>query len=224
MRKHILSYSGGKDSTAMYLLALERREKRPNFDFDVVFADTQNEHQHVYDFIAELPGKTGGPPIRTVTADFTDWFARRREYVKAHWPEDLQERALKVLHPSGSVFLDLAILKGRFASSQARFCTEELKVNVVAEQVYTPHWNNGDRVVSWQGIRREESRARAELPMFSWNLWGDHKVLAFRPLIDWKLQDVWDMHTRHGIDRNPLYDYGFGRVGCFRVCWRINKK
>ena len=222
MRKHILSYSGGKDSTAMYLLALERREKRPNFDFEPVFADTQNEHQHVYDFIAELPGKTGGPPIHTVTADFTEWFERRRQFVKDKWPEDLQARALEVLRPSGSVFLDLAILKGRFGSSQARFCTEHLKVNVVAEQIYMPIWAQGNQVISWQGIRREESHARSGLPMFSWNQWGKNKALAFRPLIDWKLQDVWDMHERHGIARNPLYDHGFGRVGCF-PCVMANK-
>lgn len=222
MRKHILSYSGGKDSTAMYLLALERRDKRPNFDFDVVFADTQNEHEHVYDFIAELPAKTSGPPIRTVTADFTEWFERRRKFVVEKWPEDLQARALEVLHPSGSVFLDLAILKGRFGSSQSRFCTEHLKVKVVADQIYMPIWEQGDQVISWQGIRREESHARSFLPMFSWNQWEDYKALAFRPLIEWKLQDVWDMHKRHGIARNPLYDHGFGRVGCF-PCVLANK-
>lgn len=39
--RHVVSVSGGKDSTATYLLALEYT----GGDFDAVFADTGNEHE-----------------------------------------------------------------------------------------------------------------------------------------------------------------------------------
>ena len=57
--KRVLSISGGKDSTAMYLLALELGR-----DFTAVFADTGNEHEITYDYVRDLPRKTGGPEIR----------------------------------------------------------------------------------------------------------------------------------------------------------------
>ena len=72
MPKHILSFSGGKDSTAMYLLALEWAEKKGK-EFEPVFADTQHEHEAVYEWIRTFPQKVGGPPIREVRADFSEW-------------------------------------------------------------------------------------------------------------------------------------------------------
>ncbi len=39
--RHVVSVSGGKDSTATYLLAFEHT----GGDFDAVFADTGNEHE-----------------------------------------------------------------------------------------------------------------------------------------------------------------------------------
>ena len=230
MVKHVLSFSGGKDSTAMYLLAMERAEKRPNFRYEVVFADTGNEHEAVYAFVESLPILTGGPPIRTVTADFTNFFGPRRIFIRQNWPEDLVEQALEVFHPSGNPFIDLTLLKGRFPSSRARFCTEELKVMPILKQIYDPHWKQGHRVISWQGVRKEESYARSLLPMFQWisapkNYSKNYpaKALAYRPILEWLIEDVWAIHKKHGVKRNRLYDAGFGRVGCF-PCIMGNKK
>lgn len=58
---HVLSVSGGKDSTAMYLLAMEM-----GVEFLAVFADTGNEHEITLDYISKLPGRTGGPQIKWV--------------------------------------------------------------------------------------------------------------------------------------------------------------
>lgn len=75
--KRIVSFSGGKDSTALYLWALERT----GGDFIPVFADTGHEHPLTLDFVRDLPRKTGGPDIRTVKADFADAIARRRMFI-----------------------------------------------------------------------------------------------------------------------------------------------
>ncbi len=74
--KHVLSFSGGKDSTAMYLLAMEW-----GVDFTPVFADTGHEHPATLDYVRELPRLTGGPEIRWVRADFTREIARRRLFI-----------------------------------------------------------------------------------------------------------------------------------------------
>jgi len=47
--QHLVSVSGGKDSTATYLLALE--SGRP---FRAVFADTGNEHELTLEYVARL--------------------------------------------------------------------------------------------------------------------------------------------------------------------------
>ncbi len=47
--------------------------------------------------------------------------------------------------------------KGRFPSTMARFCTVELKVRPMFDQIYVPIFEAGDKVISWQGIRANES-------------------------------------------------------------------
>ncbi|MEC0091461.1 phosphoadenosine phosphosulfate reductase domain-containing protein [Paenibacillus macquariensis] len=36
----------------------------------------------------------------------------------------------------------------------------------------------------------------------------------YRPLLNWKVEEVFAMHDKHGIEPNPLYKEGMGRVGC----------
>lgn len=40
-------------------------------------------------------------------------------------------------------------------------------------------------------------------------------IESFRPLLQWTLDDVVAIHTRHGVKPNPLYLRGYKRVGCF---------
>lgn len=225
---HLVSVSGGKDSTALYLLALERG--RP---FRAVFADTGNEHDATYDFVRELPGKTGGPAIEWVKADFAIHFARKRIFIARHWPRygvppDVVQAAIDLMaEPTGNPFLDLCILKGRFPSTRVRFCTDRLKIDPIFQQVERPLLDAGQVVVSWQGVRADESVARSTLP--KWQriqrtsevmtkaelaAYADKRTYAYRPLLEWKVEDVWRMHEKHGIARNRLYDMGMGRVGC----------
>lgn len=37
----------------------------------------------------------------------------------------------------------------------------------------------------------------------------------WRPLLHWTVQDVLEMHRRHGVPVNPLYQRGHERVGCY---------
>jgi 3'-phosphoadenosine 5'-phosphosulfate sulfotransferase (PAPS reductase)/FAD synthetase len=213
--EHIISVSGGKDSDCLYLLALERG--RP---FRAVFADTGNEHDLTYDFVRALPAKTGGPAIEWVRADFSSDFERKRKFIQEKWPlhgvsAAKIERALELFHVTGNPFLDLCMLKGRFPSSKARFCTEELKVKPINEQLNMPILTAGRHVISWQGVRAEESLARSLLSKWQ-RLEQRHagRLYAYRPLLDWKIDDVWALHDKHGLSPNPLYAQGMKRVGC----------
>ncbi|EPY00963.1 phosphoadenosine phosphosulfate reductase family protein [Magnetospirillum fulvum] len=217
---HVLSYSGGKDSTALYLLGIEIAERwasRRGQTIRVVFADTGNEHPETLDYVRDLPRRSGGPAIEWVRADFTADFARKRHYVAEHWPADgvpdsIVSQALEVLaEPTGIPFLDLCLLKGRFPSRRAQFCTSELKVIPITEQIILPLLESGLAVFSWQGIRAEESPERATKPRIQsvgGGLW------IWRPLHAWTIDRVFAIHRRHGIEPNPLYRQGMHRVGC----------
>ncbi|MNE34465.1 phosphoadenosine phosphosulfate reductase [compost metagenome] len=189
----------------------------------------------------ELPRRTGGPEIEWVKADFTAKLAKKREYVARVWPlegvpMDKVERALALLHPTGNPFLDLCLWKTRFPSSKTRFCTDELKLVPMFETVQRAILEAGDTLISWQGVRHEESIARRDLPMLqrinpvpyslpvatrrAGEAWTAY---AYRPLVEWREEEVFAFHRKHSVPWNPLYDKGMKRVGCF-PCVMVRKE
>lgn len=209
--QHVVNVSGGKDSDCVYLLAME--SGRP---FRAVSADTGNEHELTYEHIARLHERTGGPKVEVVKADFTRQLAKHKEYILTEWPkegipDDIVIEAAALHEPSGNPYLDLCISKGRFPASQSQFCTEELKTLPITEQIILPMLKNGP-VLQWLGIRKQESRKRAAHPRYNRIECG---AMMWRPIFKWSLQQVWDFHRKHGLARNPLYDMGASRVGCW---------
>lgn len=63
---HVISVSGGKDSTAILLLALARF---PLYAIRFIFCDTGNEHEAVYEYLDYLE-KTLGIRIERLRANF----------------------------------------------------------------------------------------------------------------------------------------------------------
>ena len=218
---NVLSISGGKDSTALYLSALESGQ-----EFIAVFADTGNEHELTYEYVRRLPEMTGGPPVQWLKADFSGMIERRRRFVardqrigrargghKLRYTNRQKRTILNILEPTGIPFLDLCLAKGRFPSTRARFCSEELKHRLIYSEVHEPLLDAGESVVSWQGVRADESTPRSCLGMCE----PDPRVpeiTIYRPIIGWTAGEVFAMHDRHGVEPNPLYKLGFSRVGC----------
>jgi len=210
MTKVIVSMSGGKDSTATALLAKEQ-----GVDAIYAFADTGHEHQETYKYVDYLEGALG-ITIQRVKADFAKDIERKRNVAQTKWrkdgvPEEQIQRALAVLKPTGNPFLDMCIMKGRFPSTKARFCTEELKIHPMNRQIVFPALEKYGQVECWHGVRADESLARAKLPEREMDDTGAEIV---RPILHWTVEDVFAMHRKHGIEPNPLYKQGMGRVGC----------
>jgi 3'-phosphoadenosine 5'-phosphosulfate sulfotransferase (PAPS reductase)/FAD synthetase len=208
--QHLVNVSGGKDSTATYLLALE--SGRP---FRAVFADTGNEHELTYEYIARLHERTGGPKVEVVRADFSRELAQHKAYLLREWPSQgiaaaVVEEAAALHEPTGNPFLDLCISKGRFPSRMAQFCTSSLKEIPITTQVVGPMLRDGP-VLQWLGIRADESHHRARQPSFNHHESGS---MLWRPIFHWNAEAVWQQHRRHGLEPNPLYAMAMGRVGC----------
>jgi 3'-phosphoadenosine 5'-phosphosulfate sulfotransferase (PAPS reductase)/FAD synthetase len=225
---NVISVSGGKDSTATLLLALDRCKRESIIP---IYFDTGNEHAEVYAYLDYLE-QALDVKIERLHASFDDEIAAKRMFIardqrtgrdksgrKLRWSNKGKRRALAALHPTGNPYLDLCLWKGRFPSRMAQFCTHELKRNVaVAYQLGLV--DAGHQVISWQGIRRDESQNRRnakKIERIAPRLW------AFRPLVDWTAEQVFDFHKKHGIEPNPLYKQGMTRVGCM-PCINVRKE
>lgn len=218
---NVVSFSGGKDSTATLLLALERQ-----IEPVVVFADTGNEHPLTYEYIEYVADKLQ-VKINTVRANFDKDFERKIEYILRHWDEPLirtyggkkvERRPLTdaeivssviALRPTGNPFLDLCKMKGRFPDARNRFCTQELK-QLPMEEFVRPMKESGN-VISWIGVRADESNKRASYDIA--DFYDDNHAL-YRPILFWSAEEVFLFLRKHGVDVNPLYKKGMSRVGC----------
>lgn len=215
MIHNIVSVSGGKDSTATLLLAIERGVE----NLQCVFADTGHEHELTYEYLDYLEQRLR-VVIQRVKADFNNQIASKRNTVQTKWrtegvPEHIIQAALDTLHPTGHPFLDMCIWKGRFPSSKALFCTGELKVLPIQDQIIWPLLRDPAATIeSWQGIRWDESLDRSTAVEREGIEPDAQRVFAYRPILSWTADDVFVFHRRHGVKHNPLYEMGMGRVGC----------
>lgn len=118
-------------------------------------------------------------------------------------------RAVSTKYPGG--IPDLARQKGFFPGRMLRFCTTELKVKPIAE-----YMTRFDDPINCVGIRAEESRSRAAMEMFDHG--GPIKIDTFRPIIEWGVEDVVAIHTKHNVRPSQLYlreQNPAKRVGCY---------
>lgn len=218
---NIVSVSGGKDSLADWLLAIEA-----GITHMPALADTGHEHPQTMEYLEYLESKLG--KLTRVKADFSRQIEGKRKFIAEKWPVSLVEecgmshdeaaeriaRALEILHPTGNPFLDLCMWKGRFPSTKARFCTFDLKHEPIRTQIVLPALEEYDEVISWQGVRAQESPARAALPMWEEDADNTTGLHVYRPILNWTHEDVFALAKRHGIKPNPLYQQGCSRVGC----------
>lgn len=188
---NIVSISGGKDSLAQWLVAVENEV--PALP---VFADTGHEHTQTMDYLDYLESKLG--KVTRVKADFTRRIEGKRNFIAEKWPVSLVEDcgmspdqaaerialALDILKPTGIPFLDLCMWKGRFPSTKARFCTFDLKHEPVRTQVVLPALDEYDEVISWQGVRAQESPARAGLPVWEEDADNTPGLHVYRPILN----------------------------------------
>ncbi len=200
----VVSVSGGKDSTATCLHLQEL-----GLPYRAIFFDTGWEHASTYEYLTEyLPSKIG--PIERLT---------RQRPMRT---EQLEALAVKYEHRIGfySPMIRWVIHKGMFPSRTIRWCTQELKVYPAAEYLK----GLDDEPINVVGIRGAESAKRSKMARWEWSDLMDCEV--WRPIIDWSLQDVIDIHHRHDVRPNSLYlrQAPAERVGCYPCIFAKKKE
>ena len=181
--KHIVCFSGGKDSTALVLWAKENLT-----EFTTVFCDTGWEHPITYAYIEEINRTLLDGKLVTLKSE---------------------------KYPQG--FVQLCVEKGRVPSVRMRFCTDKLKTAPIIKWLKTID----DEATLYQGIRADESAARSRMAESCFDDNFDAEIR--RPLLRWSAEDCFAMMRKHGVQPNPLYLMGAGRVGCF-PCIMVNMR
>lgn len=151
-----------------------------------------------------------GYPIESIRATFADTGNECNETL------DYVRMLSEKVHPIEWIkperdFFELAKHKGRFPSATVRFCTTMLKMQPSKEYCYRL-LEEGHEVLLHTGVRAAESAKRAALLEKDWDEW--FALPVYRPLLRWSIDDVWAIHAKYRIPRNPLYDLGMKRVGC----------
>lgn len=122
-------------------------------------------------------------------------------------PDHIERRARMIGHE-----------KPFWPSSACRYCTSDCKrspIQKVIRKVFPS--SNKDSILSITGERREESSHRAKLSEIEENKMlttGGRTVLNYRPILDYKIEQVWKHISDTGIPRHAAYDLGNERLSC----------
>lgn len=222
--KYIVSFSGGKDSTALLLFLL---------DNDVSKEKIELWHQ-------EIDGRGRSLFDWEVTPDYCRKLGEAFNIpVYFQWKSGGFEREMTRMNsltapvcfelPDGSVQQTggnrgTPSTRNKFPQPspdlRVRWCSAYLKVDVCATALRHQKRFQNARTLVLSGERGEESKQRAGYAIIEpdrADLRNGHSpryVDRFRPIRDWKEQQIWDILEKYRVRPHPCYFMGFGRCSC----------
>lgn len=200
--------SGGKDSTACAYAATALLDQlgHPRSRRIAIHADLgRAEWRSTPSTVAAIAERLGLPLV-VVRRSAGDMVAR--------WEQRFANGCRRYEH------LELYHMIGPWSSASLRFCTSELKAQVIGPELARRH--RGEAIVSVIGLRRDESAARRDTPISRLdprfakpgNKAGT-RMISWHPLVDWSAQDVFACHDRHHLPLHEAYRcHGASRLSC----------
>lgn len=208
-----LSFSGGKDSTALFHLINEEAKKRDR-KFILYFQDQEAEYQGTIDFVEWAMTQPNVIPKWYQVPIFMTNAASQQQLFLWAWGEG--ENWVREKNKIAIQSIDKKYPK-RFH-----------KFNLWVGQELRKEYKNLVQII---GLRAEESPDR-HFVMFGENselFWLRRKNKPHRayPLIDWRYTDVWKYIVDNGFKYNRIYDKMYmlgGNLKFFRVSNLVHEK
>lgn len=221
--KYIVAFSGGKDSTALFLHLLDLGVPKSKIELWHHLIDGQEETfmdwEVTEDYCREF-AKAFGVPI---------YFSWKVGGFKREMLRENERTAPTAFETPGGV-MEIGGTRGKLntrlkfpqvsADLKVRWCSAYLKIDVCASGIRNQERFNGLKTVVLSGERGEESRARGNYSVLEMDRSdgrdGKKKryVDRWRPIRDWTEQQVWDIIERYKVVVHPCYYLGWSRCSC----------
>lgn len=199
------SMSGGKDSGASAHATMAALDQlgHPRADRIAIHADLGRAEWKSTPETVERVAAALGLPLMVVR--------HRKHDMVSRWEARFSEGKRRYAN------LEVFNLIGPWSSASLRFCTAEMKQQVIAPALQKAF--PGRTIISVIGIRREESVARSKTPISKpqprWDQRNGTRLISWHPIVDWSTAQVFDWHARHGLPLHEAYfDWGVSRVSC----------
>ena len=102
------------------------------------------------------------------------------------------------------------------ASLTTRWCSGVAKIDVMKKAINNSERFNNANIIILTGERREESTARSLYIEFEKH--GSYtikrKVISWRSIVAWSEKQVWAIMEKHLVQAHPCYELGWGRCSC----------
>jgi len=225
--RFIVSYSGGKDSTAILLHLL---------DLGVPKEKIELWHQS----IDGNPSEAGEFFDWPVTPAYCSAFAEAMDLKLLYqwreggfWKElnlDNEEGGRIVFDDGDGNYITPARYSTRprtrrkfpqvSADLRYRWCSPYLKIDVAERAIRNSPRLNGLNLLYLTGERREESAARGRYAQVETHksdarASGRRRVDHWRPILAWPEEQVWDIIRRYQVRAHPCYYLGWSRCSCY---------
>jgi 3'-phosphoadenosine 5'-phosphosulfate sulfotransferase (PAPS reductase)/FAD synthetase len=102
------------------------------------------------------------------------------------------------------------------ADLQTRWCSYQVKIDVMQKAITHSERFDNANIVIMTGERRDESKNRgkyAEIEKYR-GASSTRRAIVWRSIIDWSERDVWDAIERYKVQPHPCYELGWGRCSC----------
>lgn len=220
--KIIVSYSGGKDSLACLLHLLDLGVPREKLELH--HNDVDGHGEPLMDWpctpaYVRATGEALGIPI--VFSWREGGFVR--EMLRDNQPTapvSYEREGRRVSLPTSARAPLGTRLKFPQVSADlsVRWCSAALKIDVFARVLTNDPAYQDKKILVITGERGQESSARAKYEDIEPHRTDTRKrtVHAWRPILDWKEEKVWEIIERHRVRVHPAYSLGYGRVSCMK--------
>ncbi|MEJ0010360.1 MAG: DUF3440 domain-containing protein [Alphaproteobacteria bacterium] len=202
-----VSFSGGKDSSVLLQLAIEKAREHGRLPLDVLFIDLEGQYQHTIDHVAEMMSL---PEVRGQWVCLPLHLRNAVSQTNPHWlcwdeaKKDLWVRAMPT-HPS-------------VISDGAHFPFFRKGMEFEEFTTHYARWfaGGGDEYTACLiGIRADESLNRyrtikssrkSRFRGYGWSTLVTKHVYNCYPIYDWQVRDIWIAVGKYGLRHNVLYD------------------